>query len=78
MVFCTKGFTKRVVLNPTVSNTFHMHNSIMSGHLSEKKTREKLLHRCYWYNLQNDVQQWVKMCLECQANKKSPIEHVQL
>ena len=49
---------------------FHMHNSIVSGHLGEKKTRVKLLKRFYWYNLRNDVQTWVKSCLECQANKK--------
>ena len=45
----------------------------MSGHLGKKKTCENLLQCCYWYNLRNDVQQLVKMCLECQANKKSSI-----
>ena len=50
-----------------------MHDSVSSGHLGEKKTREKLLQRCFWYNLRNDVQQWVKICIECQASKKSSI-----
>lgn len=49
---------------------YQMHNNLLSGHLGEKKTREKIMDRFYWYNLRDDVRQWVKTCLECQANKK--------
>ena len=28
---------------------FQMHNSLLSGHLGQKNTKEKLLQRYYWY-----------------------------
>ena len=30
---------------------FQMHNSLLSGHLGQKKTKEKLLQRYYWYQV---------------------------
>ena len=49
---------------------YQMHNTVLSGHVGEKKTREKILQRFYWYGIRDDIRLWVKSCLECQANKK--------
>ena len=34
---------------------FQMHNSLVSGHLGCKKTKEKILQRFYWYSLKDEV-----------------------
>ena len=47
-----------------------MHNNLLSGHFGERKTYTKMQQRFYWYKMREDVQQWVKTCLECQVNKK--------
>lgn len=47
-----------------------MHNSILSGYVGEKKTREKTLQRFFWYGMREDIRHWVKTCIECQTNKK--------
>ena len=46
-----------------------MHNSILSGHLGRKKTKEKVLQRYYWYQVREDVNLWVSQCDVCEANK---------
>jgi hypothetical protein len=33
----------------------NMHNSVISGHLRKKKTKEKLSQRYYWYEIREDV-----------------------
>ena len=48
---------------------FQMHNSILSGHLGRKKTKEKLLQWYYWYQAREDVNLWVSRCDICGANK---------
>ena len=52
-----------------------MHNSVLSGHLGEKKTREKILQRFYWAGLRDDVSTWVKQCDQCVVTK-GPTKHV--
>ena len=49
-----------------------MHTNILSGHMGEKKTREKTLQRFYWFGIRDDIRYWIKTCIECQANKKPP------
>ena len=34
---------------------YQMHNSLISGHLGKKKTREKTLQRFYWFGLREDM-----------------------
>ena len=46
-----------------------MHDNILSGHLGEKKTRERTLQRFYWMNLRNDVKLWVQQCDVCHMIK---------
>ena len=48
---------------------YQMHNSILSGHLGRKKTKEKVLQRYYWYQVREDVNLWVSQCDVCGANK---------
>ena len=47
-----------------------MHDSLISGHLGVKKTREKTLQRFYWYGLKEDIGMYVKRCDTCAADKK--------
>ena len=49
---------------------FQMHNSLLSGHLGCKKTREKILQRFYWYELKQDVNLYIRKCDTCAADKK--------
>ena len=49
---------------------FQMHDSLISGHLGVKKTREKTLQRFYWYGLREDIGMYVKRCDTCAADKK--------
>ena len=48
---------------------YHMHNSIMSGHLGKKKSRERTLQQYYWYGVRDSVDRWVECCDVCGANK---------
>ena len=58
---------------------YHLHNTILSGHLGEKKTREKILQRFYWFGVRNDVITWVRRCDNCKMmkgpakNQKAPL-----
>jgi len=47
----------------------NMHNSVISGHLGKKKTKEKLAQRYYWYEMREDISIWISQCEICGANK---------
>ena len=49
-----------------------MHDSLLSGHLGKKKTRERALQRVYWYGVRNDLNWWVSKCDICGRNKTPP------
>jgi transposase InsO family protein len=46
-----------------------MHDAILSGHLGKGKTTAKILQRYYWYELRQDVGDWIRKCDNCAANK---------
>ena len=46
-----------------------MHNSLLSGYLGQKKTKEKLLQRYYRYQVRENVNLWVSRCDICGADK---------
>ena len=46
-----------------------MHDSVISGHLGKKKTKEKLSQRYYWYEMREDISIWISQCGICGANK---------
>ena len=46
-----------------------MHVSVLSGHLGNKKTREKILQRFYWFGLREDVYTYVQQCDLCVSIK---------
>ena len=52
------------------------HSIPMSGHLGIKTTYEKVLRHFFWPGMRNDVNQFVRSCLECQKvgkpNQKIP------
>lgn len=48
---------------------YQMHNTILSGHLGQKKTREKTLQRFFWYGIREDVNLWVLRCDICSSVK---------
>ena len=47
-----------------------MHDSLVSGHLGCKKTKQKILQKFYWYSLKEDVNGHIRKCDVCQADKK--------
>ena len=51
---------------------FQMHNSLVSGHLGCKKTKEKILQRFYWYFLKDEVVLHIQKCDTCAADKRPP------
>ncbi|MCG7868952.1 MAG: DDE-type integrase/transposase/recombinase [Candidatus Thiodiazotropha taylori] len=46
------------------------HDSLLSGHLGCKKTKQKILQKFYWYALKEDVNLHICRCDTCQADKK--------
>ena len=52
---------------------YQMHNSLLSGHLGTKKTKEKLLQRYYWFQVREDVNNWVRSCDVC-VSVKGPVQ----
>ena len=42
------------------------HESVFSGHLVEKKTRERIRLSFYWPKLRQDMKQYINTCQECQ------------
>ncbi|MBV2113481.1 MAG: DDE-type integrase/transposase/recombinase [Candidatus Thiodiazotropha sp. (ex Ctena orbiculata)] len=56
------------VMKPDI--LFQMHDSVLSGHLGCKKTKEKTLQRFYWYALKDDVKLHIQRCDVCAADKK--------
>ena len=49
---------------------FQMHDSLLSGHMGLKKTKEKILQRFYWYSLKDDVAIYIQKCDTCAADKR--------
>ena len=49
---------------------YQMHNTLLSGHLGKKKSREKLAQRFYWFEFRIDVDNHVRKCDNCARNKK--------
>ena len=47
-----------------------MHDSVVSGQLGCKKTKQKILQKFYWYSLKEDVNGHIRKCNVCQAEKK--------
>jgi len=45
-----------------------VHDSIFSGYLAEKKTRERIRLSFYWPKLRQDVKQYISTCQECQLH----------
>jgi hypothetical protein len=45
------------------------HDGIMSGHLGEKKTRERVRRSFYWFDLRADVATYVQQCDTCMMIK---------
>ena len=46
-----------------------MHQSLLSGHLGRKKTKEKAIQRYYWHGLREDINNWISQCHECSMTK---------
>ena len=46
-----------------------MHNSVLSGHLGKKKTKDKLSQRFFWFEMREDINIWIQQCEICGAIK---------
>ena len=49
---------------------YQMHDSLISGNLGFKKTKQKILLRFYWYSLKDDVNLYIQRCDICATDKK--------
>ncbi len=45
------------------------HDSLIAGHLGQKKTRERLLMGFYWFGVREDANNWVRQCDTCSQVK---------
>ena len=45
------------------------HDGPVAGHRGVKPTLAELVKNCYWPNLRDDVEQYVKSCVTCQQNR---------
>jgi transposase InsO family protein len=45
------------------------HNSLLGGHLGQKKTKRKLQQRFYWFEMREDVNVWICKCDICSRMK---------
>ena len=79
----TDEYMQLIVPRSIKQDVMHqMHNTIISGHVGTKKTKEKCLQRYYWYNLKEDVNLYIKRCDICEADKiphqkpKAPLGHL--
>lgn len=48
---------------------YQMHDSLVSGHLGCKKTKEKIIQRYYRYALKDDIGLYIQRCDICAADK---------
>ncbi|CAC5411488.1 unnamed protein product [Mytilus coruscus] len=48
---------------------YHMNNTVLSGHLGQKKSRGKTLQRFFWYLMKEDINNYVNACDICARNK---------
>jgi len=48
------------------------HGTIMSGHDGVLKTKERLLQSYYWPGMDQDIQEHIKSCHQCQVRKTQP------
>ena len=66
------GEHRQLIVPKSLKNEvlFKMHDSVVSGHLGCKKTKEKTLQRFYWYGLKEDVALHIRKCDICTADKK--------
>jgi hypothetical protein len=55
-----------------------MHNSIVSGHLGNKKTKEKIKQRFYWFEMREDIRIWISKCEICASIKPLHRRHSRL
>lgn len=48
-----------------------IHNSLLGGHLGQKKTKRKLQQRFYWFQMREDVNILIEKCDVCSSLKHS-------
>lgn len=66
----TNDYTQTIIPRSMRKEVFEqMHDSILSGHLGEKKTRERIHQRFYWFGVRDDISHWVRQCDVCTAIK---------
>jgi hypothetical protein len=62
-----KQLTQLVVPKPLRNRVMSLaHDSLMSGHLETKRTRDKVLSEFYWSGVQSDVRRFCRLCDICQ------------
>ena len=49
---------------------FQMHDTLLSAHLGARKTQERAIQRFYWYDMRDQIHNWVQTCQVCASIKK--------
>lgn len=62
-MYCTK--------TPAVRTVIPNHNCVLSEHLGQKRTSQKLLQNYCWYNAKEDVNNYIIRWDNCEMNKNT-------
>ena len=46
------------------------HDHIMTGHLGQNRTLDKITKRYYWPYMENDIKNHIRSCTSCQMRKR--------
>ena len=66
-----EGSGQFIVPRGLVDEILHLsHNSLLGGHLGQKKTRSKVKQRFYWFGMRETVNNWVTSCDVCGMIKR--------
>lgn len=59
-------YTQFMVPHSMISEVLRVaHNSMLGGHLGQKKTKKKLQQSFYWYEMREEVNIWISKCDVC-------------
>ena len=64
---CLQLIVPRCLQTEVMAN---LHDTLLGGHLGQKKTREKIRRNYFWYGLRDCVKTWIASCDTCGAVKK--------
>ena len=49
----------------------NLHSAINAAHMGRRRTQKRMQKKFYWFQMNEDIKMWVKICPICQRRKKS-------